>query len=64
VSAAGGRFTSHLASGGDGVAIAEGGVAIAVTVVPALRYVRQFGGTSNNGTEIAHIRRIGVRYTF
>ena len=68
VSAAGGRFTSHLASGDDGVVLVEGGVTIAVTdaiaVVPAYRYVRQFGSTSNNGTEIAHVLKVGLRYTF
>ena len=67
-SAAGARFTSRLAAGDKAVAMLEGGVTIAVTdalaVVPAYRYIRQAGTVANNGTEIAHVLKVGVRYLF
>jgi opacity protein-like surface antigen len=67
-SAAGGRFTSRLAAGDKAVALLEGGVTIAVTdaiaVVPAYRYLRQAGSVGNNGTEVAHVVKLGMRYSF
>jgi opacity protein-like surface antigen len=67
-SASGGHFTSNLASGDKGVAVLEGGVTIALTdaiaIVPAYRYIRSAGSIHNNGTEIAHVAKLGMRYSF
>jgi opacity protein-like surface antigen len=67
-SAAGGRFTSRLAAGDKAVALLEGGVTIVVTdaiaVVPAYRYIRQAGSVGVNGTEVAHVVKLGMRYSF
>jgi opacity protein-like surface antigen len=68
ISATGAQLVGHRPSGDDGVALIEAGVTIAVTdaiaIVPAYRYVREFGDVANNGTEIAHIVKLGMRYSF
>jgi opacity protein-like surface antigen len=65
---AGGTFTSRLGAGNDGVALAEVGVTIAITdglsIVPAYRYIHEFGGVANNGAEVAHVLKVGMRYAF
>lgn len=67
-SASGTPFTSRLRSGDKGVGMIEAGVTIGITdsisVVPAYRYIHQAGSVGNNGTEIAHVAKLGMRYTF
>lgn len=71
-----GRFvdsnnTSFTGAGGQsvrGIALLEGGISISLTdhiaVVPAYRYVRFFADSPSFGDEIAHIAKLGLRYSF
>lgn len=67
-SASGTRFTSRLGGGDKGVALLEAGVTVALTdaiaVVPAYSYIHSAGSVHNNGTEIAHVVKLGMRYSF
>jgi len=60
-----------LEGGGEstrGVALVEGGLNIALgahaALVPAYRYLHFFGLSSSRGDEVAHIAKIGLRYSF
>ncbi|MGH7001166.1 MAG: outer membrane protein [Stellaceae bacterium] len=59
------RFATNFTAG---MALAEGGISINIdknlAVVPAYRYVRFFGFNSSNGPEVAHVAKLGLRYSF
>jgi opacity protein-like surface antigen len=66
--ASGDGFTEAGGESTRGVALVEGGLNIAVapklTLVPAYRYLHFFGIPSSRGDEVAHIVKLGLRYSF
>lgn len=64
LSADGARFTSYGGATPEGFALLEAGLNIAMskhwTVVPAYRYIHYF----NRGEDLAHVAKIGMRYSF
>ncbi len=64
----GNRFAEAGGSATRGVALVEGGVALALSdhfaLVPAYRYFRYFGDTPVRGDEVAHVAKVGLRYSF
>ncbi len=68
VNASGASFRQTFGSGAHGVFLIEGGITIAVSdalsIVPAYRYLHYFANTGTNGDEVAHIAKVGVRYSF
>ena len=63
-SATGQTFTSSGGASTQGLGLVEGGVSIALSprwsLVPAYRYVHYFSGAD----EVAHVAKVGLRYSF
>lgn len=51
-----------------GVGFVEGGINLPLsrdlTLVPAYRYIRFFGGSGTGSSEVAHIAKMGLQYSF
>jgi opacity protein-like surface antigen len=68
VSSGGTRFLVAGGSGNFGTALVEAGLSVDIgqnlSIVPAYRYSHFFSDTPQSGDEVAHIAKLGLRYSF